>query len=136
MKNGVIRGEAARGTRLWVGFGCFSLAAACLQLAGCSSLANDGTNSGSNSSWTCFKKESETEPCQCQTTPVGGKQEIVDHCGPEMVQSQGAPTEAECCKDWLWLNGKAVSAYYCACYAKGSHTCNVAIGDELVDSCP
>jgi hypothetical protein len=108
-------------------------AAVCWNLAGCASSSKDGA---SNSSWICFKKESEKEPCQCQTTPVGGKQEIIDRCGPELVQADGGAAEAECCKDWLWLNGKQVSAYYCACYEKGVHTCNVAIGDELVDSCP
>jgi hypothetical protein len=102
-------------------------------LSGCASPSKDGAAS---SSWTCFKKASETEPCQCQTTPVGGKQEIIDRCGPELVRADGGAAEAECCKDWLWLNGKQVSAYYCACYAKGAHTCNDSIGDELVDSCP
>ena len=105
----------------------------CWQLVGCSSL-NQGDSS--SSSWTCFKKNNEKEPCQCQTTPVGGMPELIDRCGPELVQADGVATEAECCKDWISLNGKRVSAYYCACYAKGSKSCNVAIGDEVVDSCP
>ncbi len=61
----------------------------------------------------------------------------VDHCGPEFVQTDaGAPADAECCKDWLWLDNKRVSAYYCCCYATGTRSCNVSIGDELVGSCP
>ena len=113
---------------LWIGG-----TAACIYLASCSSPSKDGTSS---SSWTCFKTGSDTEPCQCQTTPVGGKHELLDRCSPDLVQVDGGPAEAECCKDWLWLNGKQVSAYYCSCYAKGVRSCNVAIGDELVDSCP
>lgn len=135
MANGDARGAVARVQ--WRSFWLLTIsgAAACLQLLACSSL--DKNDSSSNGSWTCFMKEDVREPCQCQTTPVGGKQQIVDHCGPEFVTTDaGAPADAECCKDWIWLNNKPVSAYYCSCYAKGTHSCNVAIGDELVDSCP
>jgi hypothetical protein len=53
-----------------------------------------------------------------------------------MVQSDGGAADAECCKAWLWLNGKPVSAYMCTCYTKSAKSCDVAIGDEIVDRCP
>lgn len=118
--------------RLSVRWICVLSVSSALALGGCSSLGKDE----SKESWTCFKKGDTDEPCQCQTTPVGGKQEIIDHCGPDTVLASTGATDAECCKQWLWLNGKPVSAYYCSCYVTGSQSCNVAIGDEIVDSCP
>jgi hypothetical protein len=115
---------------------CSALSA--LAFGGCASSDKDGaggTGAG-NESWTCFKKSDAEEPCQCQTTPVGGKQEIIDRCGPELVQESDSAADAECCKLWLWLNGKRVSSFYCSCYLADSKSCNVASGDEIVDSCP
>ena len=103
-----------------------------LFVAGCASSSKED----SNESWVCFKKADKDEPCQCQTSPVGGKQEIIDHCGPDTVLESTGSANAECCKQWIWLNGKRVSAYYCSCYVSGTDSCNVAIGDEIVDSCP
>jgi hypothetical protein len=111
------------------------LGAAALVLAGCSSLGK-GDSGGSGESWTCFKTKDEKEPCQCQTTPVGGKPELVDHCDRDSVQTGAGPADAECCKNWLLLNGKRVSAPYCSCYVNGTRSCDAAIGDEIVDSCP
>lgn len=135
MKSGAARGSAVQGSwRYWVLY--ISGAVACIQLLACTSALskNDSSSSGS---WTCFMTGDVREPCQCQTTPVGGKHEIVDHCTAELVQTDaGAPADAECCRESLLLNGKRVSTYYCSCYATGVRTCNAAIGDELVDSCP
>jgi hypothetical protein len=97
---------------------------------GCSSGGTDGSDEG----WTCFETNDEKEPCQCQTTPVGGKQEIVDECKADSVQT--GTEGAECCKLWLWVNGKPHSAYYCSCYAKDAKSCNTSIGDEIVERCP
>src|SRR3954471_18507150 len=136
MKSGDARGATARVSWLyWLLY--ISGAVACVQWLACSPSLNTN-DSSSSGSWTCFMTGDQREPCQCQTTPVGGKHEIVDHCGPESVQTDAgvAAADAACCKEWLWLDGKRVSAYYCSCYAAGVRACNAAIGDELVDSCP
>lgn len=116
----------------WLQVCVVAMAFATSSLLGCSSLDSGDSKKG----WTCFKKNDADEPCQCQTTPVGGKQEIVDHCGPDTVLETTGSADAECCKLWLWLNGKPVSSYYCSCYVADSKSCNVGIGDEIVDVCP